>query len=74
MGELFKELFLNLCAIGVVALPIVALEGLRHRSRWLNKNHDWLSILVWISALAVLYIWVLPFLGLKPNPRVIHPD
>ena len=59
---------LNLFAISVVAGPLVVLELLRPTSAWLDRNHGWISVLVWMGALFVLYVYVMPKYGLEPNP------
>ncbi len=33
---------------------------------------EMLGIVVWIFTLLAVYVWVLPMLGLKPNPRFFH--
>jgi hypothetical protein len=63
------EVALNILVIMVVAAPLIALEALRPRAKWINDNHDWLNIVMWLGTLFAVYLWVLPRLGLQPNPR-----
>jgi len=64
-----KLLLLNTLIILVTPTPLVLLMVLRQRSSWVEDNHEMLGIVVWIFTLLAVYIWVLPMLGLKPNPR-----
>ena len=73
MPESMKEILLNILAICLVGLPLLGLELARSRSRWIDKNHGGLSFALWFFTLAVVYIWVLPRLGLQPNWRVLEP-
>jgi hypothetical protein len=68
------EIALNIVAIACVSAPVFLLEWLRKRSRWIDKNHDGLSVVVWLGALICLYAFVLPMLHLEPNPRVSSGD
>jgi hypothetical protein len=68
-----KLLFLNAVVILLVASPLVLLEVGRSRSQWLDQHHDGLSVAIWILTLGVVYIWVLPYLGLQPNWHVLAP-
>jgi len=61
-------LFLNCIAFAVLATPILILGALRSRSDWINRNHGWLSLLTWVLALFGIYMFLLPMLGLRPNP------
>jgi hypothetical protein len=63
---------LNMLAVFVVAGPLLALELLRSRFEWLEEHHGILSFVLWLAALFVLYIYVLPRLGLRPNPNVFR--
>lgn len=63
-----RLLLLNLIALSAVLAPLLTLELLRSRVDWFDRHHDGLSIVVWLVALFVLYLFVLPELGLIPNP------
>jgi len=67
-----KLILENIFIIAIVATPILILEVLKSRSAWIGKNHDWLSVLTWIVVLFAVYIWVLPNLGLEPNPQIFN--
>jgi hypothetical protein len=67
--EIVRLVFFNVVLIALVAAPLLALEVMRPRSLWINRNHDWLSIVVWVAVLFAVVVFVLPNLGLKPNPR-----
>jgi hypothetical protein len=64
-----KLLLLNLLVVFLVALPLLILETGRHHSEWLERNHEGLGVIVWLVTLFVIYVWVLPRLGLVPNWR-----
>ena len=68
-----KLLLLNGLVIILVASPLVLLEVLRSRSRWIEEHHGGLSLALWFLTLAAVYIWVLPYLALQPNPRFFEP-
>jgi uncharacterized membrane protein YagU involved in acid resistance len=61
---------LNVLIVALVCLPLLLLWRLRSRSDWVERNHEMLGILVWLVTLLAVYIWVLPMLGLRPNPRL----
>ncbi len=67
-----KLLALNLMVLLLVLAPLLLLEILQSRMKWLEKNHDWLSIVVWIVTLLAIYIFVLPRFGLAPNPQMME--
>jgi len=56
----------------VTPTPLVLIMVLRSRSYWVEHNYAMLGIVVWIFTLLAVYVWVLPMLGLKPNPRFFH--
>jgi hypothetical protein len=64
-----KLVGLNVFVIVLVAAPLVLLETLKSRSAWVKRNSEILGIFVWLFTLLATYVWVLPMLGLKPNPR-----
>ena len=68
-GLPMELILLNGLVILIVASPLVMLEVLRSRSRWIEEHHDVLRAAVWFLTLAAVYFWVLPRFGLKPNPR-----
>jgi hypothetical protein len=65
-----KELLLNLLVVAIVAAPLLLLEWAKGRSKWLGEHHDALSMVLWLLTIIAIYVWVLPRLGLVPNPRV----
>jgi hypothetical protein len=65
-------LALNVFVIIVVASPLMVLEFLRSRSAWIEANHEGLGFLLWIVVLIGAYLFVLPRLGLVPNPRIFE--
>jgi hypothetical protein len=67
-----RLLVFNILAVSVVAGPLLALELLRPHYEWLEEHHGVLSFVLWFVALFVLYIYVLPRLGLRPNPRIFQ--
>jgi len=69
---LAKELLLNLLVLAVVVTPLGLLGWAKGRVRWVRERHDVLSIAVWLLTLFAVYMWVLPRLGLAPNPRVFE--
>jgi len=66
---MIKLVLLNLLILGLVCIPLLLFWLLRSRSVWIERNHETLGIIVWLVTLLAVYIWVLPMLGLKPNPR-----
>ena len=68
-----KTILLNTVVVLFVVSPLFALEWLRSRSRWVGQYHDELSFGAWLITLLAVYVWVLPMLGLRPNPRVLYP-
>ena len=67
-------LLINLLAMAAVAAPLIASESLRSRSKWLEQNHGWLSFFAWLVGLLVLYLIVVPKLGLELNPDFFRND
>jgi len=68
-----RILLLNAAVICVVASPLMLLEVLRRRSHWVERHHEELGFAAWLITLVAVYIWVLPLLGLQPNPRFFGP-
>ena len=64
-----KPLLLNLLVVFLVVSPLLLLELGRRHFEWLEKNHEGLGFIVWLATLFAIYVWVLPRLGLVPNPR-----
>jgi hypothetical protein len=64
-----KLILLNLIVICIWASPQAVLYGLRSRSRWIDDNHGWLGFVAWVATGLLVYTWILPKLGLKPNLR-----
>jgi hypothetical protein len=62
-----KILALNALVIMLVAAPLLTLQLLRSRSTWIEDNHKWLGVVVWLVVLLCVYVFVLPRLGLAPN-------
>jgi len=62
-----KILALNALVIMLVGAPLLALQLLRSRSTWIEDNHEWLGVVVWLVVLLCVYVFVLPRLGLAPN-------
>jgi hypothetical protein len=60
-------LLLNILILIFVASPLVLLESLRSRSKWIEEHHGGLSIIVWLATLFVVYVFVLPMFNMKPN-------
>ena len=61
-------LFINVAVLTLFGAPLLLLDLLRGRWAWLNQNHHWLAIAVWLAMLATLRLVVLPKLGLEVNP------
>jgi hypothetical protein len=70
---MIKLLLLNGLILALVCIPLLLFWLLRSRSVWIERNHETLGIIVWGVTLLAVYIWVLPMLGLKPNPRFFDP-
>ena len=68
-----KLLLLNAAVIMLIVSPLILLEWLRAHSRWVEQHQGGLSLGLWLLTLAAVYIWVLPQLGLRPNPRALYP-
>lgn len=68
-----KTVLLNIAIGLLVASPLLVIEALRSRCRWIGKYHDELSLMAWFIALLALYVWVLPMIGLRPNRRFFYP-
>jgi len=66
-----KLIFLNLFIILLIGLPLIGLEIGRSYSEWIDKHHGGLSFVIWFFTLLVVYIWVLPRVGLQPNWHVL---
>jgi hypothetical protein len=64
-----RLLLLNGMILLLVGSPLLVLELVKYRTEWLRRNHDWLSVIVWLATLASVYAFVLPRFGLAPNPR-----
>lgn len=64
----------NVLIIGVAASPLLLLEGLRDRFKWVDDNHELLALAVWFVVLLLVYVYVLPTLGLRMNPRFFDQD
>lgn len=68
-----KIILLNTAIVLFVASPLLVIEWLRSRSRWIGKYHDELSLVAWLITLLAVYVWVLPTIGLRPNRRFFYP-
>jgi hypothetical protein len=66
---MIKLVLLNVLVIALLCTPLLLLEALRSRSAWVKRNHEMLGIVVWLITLFAAYLFVLPMLGLKPNPQ-----
>lgn len=62
------EILLNILILIIIALPLILLESLRSRSKWIEDNHGGLSIIVWLVTLLAVYVFVLPMFNMKQNP------
>jgi hypothetical protein len=67
------KILLNAAVICAVASPLMLLEVLRRRLHWVERHHEELAFAAWLVTLVAVYIWVLPCLGLQPNPRLFDP-
>lgn len=63
-----RLVLLNFGALMVVALPLIGLEALGDRVAWIKKHHGSISVVLWISLLAFVYLVILPTFGLVKNP------
>ena len=68
-----KLLLLNAFVIMLVVAPLLVLEWLSTRSRWIDQHQGGLGLALWLITLFAVYVGVLPPLGLRPNPRVLYP-
>jgi uncharacterized membrane protein len=68
-----RLLLLNLFVIFLVGSPLLVLESVRSRSKWIDEHHGGLSFMLWLLILGSVYIWVLPRLGLEPNWHFLAP-
>jgi hypothetical protein len=69
---MIKLILLNVFILALTCTPLLLFWALRKRSAWVERNHEMLGIGVWLVTLLAVYIWVLPMLGLKPNPRFFN--
>jgi len=65
---LLKNLFILL----ILASPLFLLDWLKSKFTWFERNYSWLSILVWLMGLIVVYFFVLPSLNLEPNRNILY--
>lgn len=63
-----KLLLLNGLALGTIAVPGAIVLILSYRSEWVCKHEEVLNGIAWIMGLIICYFFVLPILGLMPNP------
>ena len=66
------ELALNIVLIALVGIPIVLLEFLRDYSDWIDRNHEGISMLLWLFLVAAVVPLVATWLGMEPNPRILE--
>lgn len=69
-----KLLLLNIFVLIIVATPLFMLEWLEENSRWSSwiREHEGVSIVVWFVTLFLVYVFVLPFFHLRPNPAIFQ--
>ena len=60
--------FLNILILFIVAAPLIFLDVLRSYSKWIDDHHGFISFIVWIIMLVVLYVFILPAFNMEPNP------
>ena len=59
----------NLLVIFLLAAPAIVLNLLAPRIPWLEKRKEGVGVFVWIITLYLIYLLLLPRLGLEPNSR-----
>ena len=69
VSSVSRLILLNVFIVTLTGTPLLLFMVFRSRSSWVERHHQMLGIGFWIFSLLALYIWVLPILGLKPNPR-----
>ncbi len=69
---MIKLILLNILVLALVCIPLLLFWLMRSRSVWIERNHETVGIIVWLVTLLAVYIWVLPMLGLKPNPKFFN--
>jgi hypothetical protein len=64
-----NEWLANGLFVAVLVLPLLTLELLKDRIKWLERNHDWLATIVWLVTLLALYVYFAQW-GYVINPRL----
>jgi hypothetical protein len=59
---------LNAAFLAGVWTPLLVVELLRSRSKWVERNHPWLCIVTWALAIFLMAGVVLPRFGGYANP------
>src|SRR5258708_33890178 len=61
-----QELAFNGLLIAIVGVPLLLLDLFSDKWQWLDRNKNWISIILWLLLLALIYFIVAPRLGLAP--------
>jgi hypothetical protein len=64
-----RTIIANVLFVAAVGLPLYLLHVLRRYFAWVDKCHDYLSIIAWIVTVALLYAVVAPHFGFERNPE-----
>jgi hypothetical protein len=66
-------LLLNALVLLIVGTPLLLLKLLSARWPWLARNYFWFAFPLWFVILLLVYIFLLPRLGLEPSPEFFDP-
>ena len=72
--RLLQELALNGLLIAIVGVPLLFLDLFSDNWNWLDKNKDWISIILWLFLLILIYFIIAPKLGLAPVNCYRYPN
>lgn len=62
----------NVLIITIVALPLLILEILDGKVKWISTHKESIGFILWLIAITYITFILVPYFGLKPNERFFN--